>query len=83
FNSSFGVDANDIATWEGIRKFLKLSPIPSDIESMRHVILDTHVNLSDMLDSKRNGGSVRLFQTKDELIDYTVQEGRYFPKEEA
>ncbi|KAK0896466.1 hypothetical protein LTR57_022546 [Friedmanniomyces endolithicus] len=37
---------------------------------MRHVILDTHVNLSDMLDSKRNGGSVRLFQTKDELIDY-------------
>ncbi|KAK0260728.1 hypothetical protein LTR91_025554 [Friedmanniomyces endolithicus] len=83
FNRSFGVDADDIATWEGICKFLKLSPIPPDIGSMRQVILDTHVNLSDMLDSKRSGGSVKTFQTRNELIDYTVQEGRYFPKADA
>ncbi|KAK0341965.1 hypothetical protein LTS02_018046, partial [Friedmanniomyces endolithicus] len=47
------------------------------------VILDTHVNLSDMLDSKRSGGSVKPFQTRNELIDYTVQERRYFPKADA
>ncbi|KAK5686852.1 hypothetical protein LTR17_026785 [Elasticomyces elasticus] len=83
FNSSFGVDADDISTWEGICKFLELSPIPSNIDGMRQLILDTHVNLSDMLDSKRNGGSVKIFQKKDELIAYTIQQGRYFPKEEA
>ncbi|KAK5678775.1 hypothetical protein LTR17_027637, partial [Elasticomyces elasticus] len=35
FNRSFGVDADDIATWEGICKFLELSPISSDMEGMR------------------------------------------------
>ncbi|KAK1808507.1 hypothetical protein LTR12_017133 [Friedmanniomyces endolithicus] len=74
FNSSFGVDADDIATWEGICKFLELSPIPSNIDGMRQAIIDTHVNLADVLDSKRNGESVKIFQTKDELVGYTIQE---------
>ncbi|KAK1047490.1 hypothetical protein LTR74_017736 [Friedmanniomyces endolithicus] len=82
-NSSFGVDADDIAIWEGICKFLELRPIPLDIDGMRQVILDTHVNLADMLDSERNSGLVKIFETKDELIDYTIQEGRYLPKEEV
>ncbi|KAK3615451.1 hypothetical protein LTR56_026583 [Elasticomyces elasticus] len=50
---------------------------------MRQVILDTQINLSDMLNSTQTGRSVKIFQTRDELIEYTVQEDRYFRKEDA
>ncbi|KAM3413580.1 hypothetical protein BST61_g11449 [Cercospora zeina] len=83
FNSSFGVDALDTGSWEGICAFLGMNPVPSDIDSMRKAVLNTHVNLADMLDSKRSGEQFTIFNTKEELVDYTIREGRYFPKEEA
>ena len=46
-------------------------------------MLDTHVNLSDLLDSVRTGSPVRIFATHAELVNYTRSQGRYFPKEDA
>lgn len=46
-------------------------------------VLDTHVNLSDLLDSVRTGSPVRIFATHAELVNYTRSQGRYFPKEDA
>lgn len=36
-----------------------------------------------MLDSKRRGEPIEVFETKDALVEYTIREGRYFPKEDA
>jgi hypothetical protein len=42
-----------------------------------------HVNLCDMLDAERNGRQVEVFATKEELVKYTRDKHRYFPKEDA
>lgn len=46
-------------------------------------MLQTHVNLSDPLDSVRTGSSVKLFLSHADLVSYTQNEDRYFPKEDA
>ena len=46
-------------------------------------VLDTHLNLSDLLDSVRTGSPVKIFATHADLVDYTRNQGRYFPKEDA
>lgn len=46
-------------------------------------VLDTHINLSDLLDSVRTGSPVRIFATHADLVNYTRSQGRYFPKEDA
>ncbi|KAK3045394.1 hypothetical protein LTR09_012994 [Extremus antarcticus] len=83
FNSRFGTDAEDVFSWKGICEFLQMNPMPSGVESMRKAVINTHINLTDMLDSKRRGEAISIFKTQDELVEYTVEEGRYFPKEDA
>ena len=43
----------------------------------------THVNLCDMLDAERSGRQVEVFATEEELVKYTREKHRYFPKENA
>lgn len=43
----------------------------------------THVNLCDMLDAERSGRQVEIFATEEDLVKYTRENHRYFPKEEA
>lgn len=52
------------------------------IFDLQQVML-THVNLCDMLDAERNGHRVVTFATEEELVDYTRENHRYFPKEDA
>lgn len=46
-------------------------------------MIDTHVNLSDLLDTTRQGTRVHVFASVEELRVYTKKTGRIFPKEEA
>jgi hypothetical protein len=46
-------------------------------------VLQTHVNLSDLLDGVRTGSLVKIFATYADLVNYTRSQGRYFPKEDA
>ena len=46
-------------------------------------MLDTHVNLCDLLDDARNGCKTHIFSTEDQLREYTINSGRIFPKEDA
>jgi hypothetical protein len=43
----------------------------------------TRVNLCDMLDAKRSGRQVEVFATEEELVKYTREKHRCFPKEDA
>lgn len=49
------------------------------------IMLATHVNLCDLLDStgREGGGRVRVFGSVKELREYTLNTRKIFPKEEA
>jgi hypothetical protein len=42
-------------------------------------VKEIHVNLVDLIDSSVR--EVELFSTLDELRDYTIETGKFFPKE--
>ena len=46
-------------------------------------MIGTHVNLSDLLDTTRQGTRVHVFASEAELRTYTQETGRLFPKEDA
>jgi hypothetical protein len=41
------------------------------------------VNLVDLVDRHRTGRQVKQFKTLQELQEYTIAEGKFFPKESA
>ncbi|KAF2135094.1 uncharacterized protein K452DRAFT_239992 [Aplosporella prunicola CBS 121167] len=83
FNSAFGHDDQDREAWGRICALLGINPIPRKLRDRRKAVTKTHVNLVDLLDRHRIGGSIRIFETEFELKEYTIQKGKYFPKEEA
>lgn len=52
-------------------------------EKRGKTVQEVHVNLVDLVDTRKTGESVRIFDTLDGLRAYTIQEGKYFPKESA
>ena len=46
-------------------------------------MINMNVNLSDLLDTTRQGTRVHVFASEEELRVYTKKTGRIFPKEEA
>ena len=46
-------------------------------------MLNTHVNLCDLLDSADRRGRAEIFDDVEELRRYTLESGKIFPKEEA
>jgi hypothetical protein len=41
------------------------------------------VNLVDLVDAPRTGAAVKSFPNLKRLQDYTIETGKYFPKEDA
>ena len=46
-------------------------------------MVNTHVNLSDLLDTTLQGTRVHVFASEEELRTYTQETRRVFPKEDA
>ena len=42
-----------------------------------------HVNLIDLMDSRRQGTEVRVFNSYQQLVKYTRSSKKYFPRDEA
>ncbi|KAB8213266.1 hypothetical protein BDV33DRAFT_210382 [Aspergillus novoparasiticus] len=65
---------------------LPLSKDITDAQGARNAqqaVVQTYVNLVDLLQSIRAGSPVEAFSTLEDLRAYTIENGRYFPKEEA
>ena len=41
------------------------------------------MNLEDLVDTTRTGERVKQFSSLEELKEYTIQHGKYFPRESA
>lgn len=46
-------------------------------------MIQTHVNLCDLLDSTRQRSRVRIFSSELELRLFTIRTGNFFPREHA
>ncbi|KAF9461434.1 hypothetical protein BDZ94DRAFT_813034 [Collybia nuda] len=94
FNRIFGIDVNDINNWRSLCRILNLKPENWDsLDDCRETVQNAHVNLIDLVDFKNHiqhdGDSCpvivnfEVFETEDELADYTIATSKYFPKEHA
>lgn len=43
----------------------------------------THVNIVDLVDTDNTGEEVEIFRSLEKLREYTIDSGKYFPKENA
>ncbi|EOA85862.1 uncharacterized protein SETTUDRAFT_111081 [Exserohilum turcica Et28A] len=81
FNSLYGTDVANIENWHKLCIALYIEPLPETIHDCKEKIKTIHVNLVDLVDTSRDG--VELFASLEELSEYTIESGKYFPKESA
>ncbi|KAF8798628.1 hypothetical protein BYT27DRAFT_6897267 [Phlegmacium glaucopus] len=77
FNSKYGTDVNNLASWQLLCDKLQVSPIPDNLKECRKIVMETHVNMVDLV----SNGVARVFSSVEELSRYTISSGKYFPKE--
>ncbi|KAI0071284.1 hypothetical protein K474DRAFT_1669145 [Panus rudis PR-1116 ss-1] len=83
FNQIYGMDENNITNWQFLCQVLRISPIPDSLYACREAVLNTHVNLMDLLDRHGTGKEVKVFETLEGLRSYTKATRRFFPRERA
>ncbi|KAK7177635.1 hypothetical protein PSPO01_16314, partial [Paraphaeosphaeria sporulosa] len=81
FNSLYGTDVADLGNWHKLCIAVCIEPLPATISECKARIKDVHVNLVDLVDT--SGRNVELFTCLDELSEYTIETGKFFPKESA
>ncbi|KAF2713282.1 hypothetical protein K504DRAFT_423776 [Pleomassaria siparia CBS 279.74] len=81
FNSIYGIDTSDIENWHKLCVAVYIEPLPATIEECKEKIKDVYVNLVDLVDT--SGRDVELFSSLGELRKYTIENGKFFPKESA
>ncbi|KAG9225022.1 hypothetical protein CCMSSC00406_0001827 [Pleurotus cornucopiae] len=81
FNDIYGTDENDIDSWHKICTVLDIDPLPDTLQEARDEVLSKHINIVDLVDNP--GGHVTSFESLEDLREYTVDEGKYFPAENA
>ncbi|OAP63864.1 hypothetical protein AYL99_03091 [Fonsecaea erecta] len=83
FNDLYGTDRDDLNAWQGLCRILNIFPPPTELDECRKRVRRTHVNLVDLVDAPRTGARVEVFTNLEELQKYTIDTGKYFPKEDA
>jgi hypothetical protein len=97
FNGLYGTDSTDIQNWHRLCVAVCIEPLPATIAKCKEVffvshknvlvsksvqkIKAIHVNLVDLVSS--SGHEVVLFPSLKELRLYTIESGKFFPKESA
>ncbi|KAH7377615.1 hypothetical protein BKA66DRAFT_422029 [Pyrenochaeta sp. MPI-SDFR-AT-0127] len=81
FNTLYGTDADDIDAWHKLCVALDISPLPVNLQECRKAVQKVHVNLVDLVDSR--GEQIEVFDSLEDLQDYTIETGKFFPKESA
>ncbi|KAG9225021.1 hypothetical protein CCMSSC00406_0001828 [Pleurotus cornucopiae] len=81
FNGIYGTDENDIDSWHKICTVLDIHPLPDTLKEARDEVLSKHINIVDLVDNP--SGHVTSFASLEALREYTVDEGKYFPAENA
>ncbi|KAF8957582.1 hypothetical protein BDZ97DRAFT_1762839 [Flammula alnicola] len=83
FNTNCGTNSEDLSAWQGLCARLGVSPIPETLKKCRQTVMNTHVNLVDLVDVFQSRRQVMIFRSVEELSEYTStkETGKYFPKQ--
>lgn len=81
FNELYGTDVSSLENWHKLCIAVDIDPLPQTVEECKEEIKEVHVNLVDLVDT--SGREVELFSSLQELRNYTITTGKYFPKESA
>ncbi|KAJ5757567.1 uncharacterized protein N7511_006261 [Penicillium nucicola] len=83
FSIHFGTDATKLENWQALCVELEIIDPIQSINQCRKALAKVHVNLVDLVDSRRTGKKVKHFASHKALRNYTVGTGRIFPKSAA
>ncbi|KZV62993.1 hypothetical protein PENSPDRAFT_228214 [Peniophora sp. CONT] len=85
FNATYGTDVNSLTSWQALVGAVGIDPIPNSLDECQTIILGLHVNLVDLVDAREDGPNtmVELFDSLQSLRTYTIEEEKFFPKENA
>ncbi|KAI6768403.1 hypothetical protein HG531_010592 [Fusarium graminearum] len=83
FNDIYGTDPDNLENWQKLCHVLNIEPAPTSLEACRERVRRTHVNLVDLVETANTGLPVQAFKNLKQLQDYTVENGRFFPKDSA
>ncbi|MCJ1344888.1 hypothetical protein MMC31_003093 [Peltigera leucophlebia] len=72
---------NNVETCRKVRLFAPL--LVAYLMNTKQKIREIHVNLVDLVEQGRTGKRVRLFSSLEKLREYTIETGKFFPKESA
>ncbi|KAG5652140.1 hypothetical protein H0H81_006159 [Sphagnurus paluster] len=83
FNTIYGTDENDLASWQNLCSILHIAPMPEGLTACREAVAETNVNLVDLVDLPNSNNPVTTFPTEVALSEYTLGSGKIFPRENA
>ncbi|KIL63793.1 hypothetical protein M378DRAFT_1045973 [Amanita muscaria Koide BX008] len=83
FSTFYGSDVNDLRAWQALCIALRVESMPDTVKECKQIIKSTHVNLVDFIDTRTTGQPIEIFDTEEELREYTNETHKYFPKESA
>ncbi|KAL6714587.1 hypothetical protein ACLMJK_008012 [Lecanora helva] len=70
--------------WQALCTELGVKPMPESINKCKNTLsTKVHVNLIDLIESRRSGIRVRTFKSRGALHDHTIAKGKYFPLDVA
>ncbi|KAM0277624.1 hypothetical protein ACHAQH_005652 [Verticillium albo-atrum] len=76
---------DDLEAWHTLCRAVGISRPPGTIEQCTQVLRKTHVNIVDLIEWGRNRdlGSVEVFETRERLVEYSLEHGKIFPVKEV
>ncbi|KAJ5372866.1 hypothetical protein N7517_004872 [Penicillium concentricum] len=84
FDTHFGTDATKLESWQALCVEVKVqSPTESISQCRKKALAKVHVNLVDLVDSRRTGKKVKRFPSHRALTEYTIDTRKIFPKAAA
>ncbi|KAL5639378.1 hypothetical protein ACGC1H_006775 [Rhizoctonia solani] len=83
FNEMYGTDEESLAAWQTLFDILGLGKAPKNVAACKRRARAFHTNLCDMIEDHARGRPIRRFDSKEELKEYTIKTGKFFPLEHA
>ncbi|KAI0355124.1 hypothetical protein OH77DRAFT_1403657 [Trametes cingulata] len=83
FTSFWGSSDSRLQAWQELCRHLGLTTIPTSIRGCKKALKPIHVNLIDLVDSKRQNTTPEIFPSEDALAAYIRRTGKIFMKDRA
>ncbi|KAL4916351.1 hypothetical protein BDW62DRAFT_212065 [Aspergillus aurantiobrunneus] len=74
---------NKLQNYQALCQELQVEGSFTSVAQCRKALAKVHVNLFDLIDSRRTGATVQRFPNRAALKEYTKDTGKIFPKEAA